>query len=170
MVLLSRPPFRIVTLGSLVHFLVTFDALRRQENATVKFKPVKQPVKQPSTRELPLLHFCRRAPVGTEIAFEFVQEALTLVNVSRCAGASIVVPFVNDDLSAPVIEALSSLGVKAIAMRCAGYNNVDLKAAATAGITVLRVPAYSPNAVAEHAVALMMALNRHIKKAVSVLY
>ena len=56
------------------------------------------------------------------------------------------------------------MGVKAIAMRCAGYDRVDLPAAARLGLTVLRVPAYSPSAVAEHAVTLMCALNRHLKK------
>ena len=57
------------------------------------------------------------------------------------------------------------MGVKLIALRCAGFNNVDLKAAAEYGIPVVRVPAYSPHAVAEHAVALMLALNRKVHRA-----
>ncbi|WP_394564733.1 D-lactate dehydrogenase [Pantoea sp. SGAir0180] len=73
--------------------------------------------------------------------------------------------FVNDDGSRPVLEELAALGVKFIALRCAGFNNVDLKAAAELGLEVVRVPAYSPEAVAEHAVGLMMTLNRRIHRA-----
>ncbi|KHD99293.1 2-hydroxyacid dehydrogenase [Pantoea sp. BS_4] len=73
--------------------------------------------------------------------------------------------FVNDDGSRPVLEELAELGVKFIALRCAGFNNVDLKAAAELGLEVVRVPAYSPEAVAEHAVGLMMTLNRRIHRA-----
>ena len=64
-----------------------------------------------------------------------------------------------------VLEALAGHGVRLIAMRCAGYNNVDVDAAARLGITVVRVPAYSPNAVAEHTLALMLSLNRKIHRA-----
>ena len=73
--------------------------------------------------------------------------------------------FVNDDGSRPVLEELAELGVKFIALRCAGFNNVDLKAAAELGLEVVRVPAYSPEAVAEHAVGLIMTLNRRIHRA-----
>jgi D-lactate dehydrogenase len=73
--------------------------------------------------------------------------------------------FVNDDLSAPVIEQLAAGGTTCIALRCAGYNNVDLEAARRHGITVVRVPAYSPNAVAEHTLALVLALNRRVHRA-----
>ncbi|MEM6911653.1 MAG: 2-hydroxyacid dehydrogenase [Verrucomicrobiota bacterium] len=73
--------------------------------------------------------------------------------------------FVNDDLSAETLAALAQQGVRWIAMRCAGFNNVDLPAAAAAGIRLARVPAYSPHAVAEHALALLLALNRRIHKA-----
>jgi D-lactate dehydrogenase len=72
---------------------------------------------------------------------------------------------VNDTLDAPVIARLAGAGVGLIAMRCAGYNNVDLAAAHEAGISVVRVPAYSPHSVAEHSVALMMTLNRKIHRA-----
>ncbi len=71
----------------------------------------------------------------------------------------------NDDGSRPVLEELAELGVKYIALRCAGFNNVDLDAAAALGLQVVRVPAYSPEAVAEHAVGLMMTLNRRIHRA-----
>ena len=80
-------------------------------------------------------------------------------------GGDAVCAFVNSDCSAPVLEALSRAGIRVLLMRCAGYNNVDLPAAARLGITVLRVPGYSPDAVAEHAMALAQAANRRICKA-----
>ncbi|MCR4899912.1 MAG: 2-hydroxyacid dehydrogenase [Treponema sp.] len=80
-------------------------------------------------------------------------------------GYDVVCVFVNDVVNAEVIKTLAECGVKLIALRCAGFNNVDLKAAAAAGIKVVRVPAYSPYAVAEHGVALLMSLTRHIPQA-----
>jgi D-lactate dehydrogenase len=80
-------------------------------------------------------------------------------------GVRCVCVFVNDRVDAACIECLRELGVKLIALRCAGFNNVDLKAAKAAGIPVVRVPAYSPHAVAEHAVGLLLALNRKIHRA-----
>lgn len=94
--------------------------------------------------------------------FEVRLEAQT---ASLCQGFDAVCVFVNDKLDAEVINTLASAGVRFIALRCAGYNNVDLDAARTAGIKVVRVPAYSPEAVAEHTVGLMLTLNRHIHKA-----
>ncbi len=73
--------------------------------------------------------------------------------------------FVNDDGSREVLEELAALGVEILALRCAGFNNVDLDAAKELGIKVVRVPAYSPEAVAEHAVGMMMCLNRRIHRA-----
>jgi D-lactate dehydrogenase len=73
--------------------------------------------------------------------------------------------FVNDDGSRPVLEELKAHGVKYIALRCAGFNNVDLDAAKELGLRVVRVPAYSPEAVAEHAIGMMMSLNRRIHRA-----
>jgi D-lactate dehydrogenase len=73
--------------------------------------------------------------------------------------------FVNDRVNAQVIESLAKKEVKVIALRCAGFNNVDLQAAQTNGIKVCRVPAYSPEAVAEHAVAMILTLNRKTHKA-----
>jgi D-lactate dehydrogenase len=81
------------------------------------------------------------------------------------AGSGTVCVFVNDDLSRPVLKILRESGVKLIALRCAGYNQVDLKAAAELDLTVVRVPDYSPYAVAEHAVALLLALNRKLHRA-----
>ena len=73
--------------------------------------------------------------------------------------------FVNDVADAEVIRVMAANGVKLLALRCAGFNNVDLDAAAAAGITVVRVPAYSPYAVAEYTVTLMLSLNRKIPRA-----
>ncbi|MDE3247514.1 MAG: 2-hydroxyacid dehydrogenase [Bacteroidota bacterium] len=81
------------------------------------------------------------------------------------AGCGAVCAFVNDIISEEVLQKLSAGGVKLVVLRCAGYNNVDLMAAARCGIKVARVPAYSPHAVAEHAVALVLGLNRKIHKA-----
>ena len=80
-------------------------------------------------------------------------------------GFDVVCVFVNDVVNASVISILKDCGVKMIALRCAGFNNVDLKAASSSGIKVVRVPAYSPYAVAEHGAALLMSLTRHIPQA-----
>lgn len=86
-------------------------------------------------------------------------------NAVLAQGADAVCVFVNDTVDAETIRQLAALGVKLIALRCAGFNNVDLKAAARYRIPVVRVPSYSPHAVAEHAVALMLALNRKVHRA-----
>lgn len=91
----------------------------------------------------------------------YYQERLSLNTVELVKGKEVVCVFVNDDLSAPVIDKLVENGVKLIALRCAGFNNVDLKAAKDR-IAVVRVPAYSPHAVAEYAVTLMLSLNRKV--------
>ncbi len=80
-------------------------------------------------------------------------------------GADAVCAFVNDTLDAATLEHLSAAGVRLAALRCAGYNNVDLEAAQKWNITVVRVPAYSPYAVAEHTIALVLALNRKVHRA-----
>ena len=89
---------------------------------------------------------------------------LTSDNAILAQGFDVVVIFVNDIISAEIINKLARFGVKLIALRCAGFNNVDLKAALNK-IKVVRVPAYSPNAIAEHTIALMLALNRKIHRA-----
>jgi D-lactate dehydrogenase len=81
------------------------------------------------------------------------------------AGSEAICAFVNDVLDRPTLTTLRELGVRLIALRCAGYNNVDLAAAGDLGLTVTRVPDYSPYAVAEHAVALLLALNRKLHRA-----
>ena len=79
-------------------------------------------------------------------------------------GYDAVCAVVSSDVSEKVLQILGQRGVKLVLMRCAGFNNVDLAAADVNGITVLRVPGYSPEAVAEHAMALALAVNRHIHK------
>lgn len=95
----------------------------------------------------------------------YFEAPLNEQTVSLAAGFTGVCAFVNDVLSAPVIEQLALQGVQLIALRCAGYNNVDLAAARQHNIPVVRVPAYSPYAVAEHAVAMLLTLNRKTHKA-----
>tara|TARA_R110002050_G_scaffold64945_1_gene141026 strand:- start:783 stop:1748 length:966 start_codon:yes stop_codon:yes gene_type:complete len=102
---------------------------------------------------------------SAQIVPKWFEEKLDSRTVHFADKSQAVCCFVNDTVDRSVIERLSRMGVKQIVMRCAGYNNVDLKAAKTYGIPVVRVPAYSPNAVAEHAVALLMTLNRKIHKA-----
>lgn len=95
----------------------------------------------------------------------FFEPHLNEETVGLADGFEAVCVFVNDLVDAVVIGKLASLGVRLIALRCAGYNNVDLNAATKHGITVVRVPGYSPYAVAEHAIALMLALNRKLHRA-----
>ncbi len=95
---------------------------------------------------------------------DYVETKLNAHTAMLSHGYDGVCAFVNDDIGQDVIETLHSGGVKVIAMRCAGYSNVDFKAAYQK-INVVRVPAYSPNAVAEHAMALLLSLNRKIHKA-----
>ncbi|WP_294087453.1 2-hydroxyacid dehydrogenase [uncultured Actinobacillus sp.] len=96
---------------------------------------------------------------------EFFDFLLSEKTVKMAEGTDAVCIFVNDDGSRAVLEKLAKIGVKTIALRCAGFNNVDLDAAKELGLNVVRVPAYSPEAVAEHAVGLMLTLNRRIHKA-----
>lgn len=98
-------------------------------------------------------------------ALKFFDARLNDDTFSVANGFKVVCIFVNDDVNASVVKKLKKLGVELIVLRSAGYNNVDIEECNKAGITVARVPAYSPYAVAEHAIALMMALNRHIHRA-----
>ncbi|MEE1672691.1 2-hydroxyacid dehydrogenase [Agarivorans aestuarii] len=102
---------------------------------------------------------------SSAFSIEYFDTALSAKTARLAHGADAVCAFVNDDLSAATLEALAEHGIKLILLRCAGFNNVDLSKAEQLGITVSRVPAYSPEAVAEHAIALMMTLNRRIHKA-----
>lgn len=96
---------------------------------------------------------------------DFYEVALNEQSSRLAEGCDVVCAFVNDKLNAGVIGSLEKSGVKLIALRCAGFNNVNLAAAEQANIKVVRVPAYSPYAVAEHALALIMTLNRKTHKA-----
>lgn len=98
------------------------------------------------------------------ISFKYIENKLNPETASLAANCEGVVAFVNDTLDAETIDALCQNGNRLIAMRCAGYNNIDFNAA-EGRITVVRVPAYSPYAVAEYAMALLFALNRKIHRA-----
>src|SRR5687768_16139645 len=95
----------------------------------------------------------------------FMDCRLSTETSAAASGAQAVCIFVNDKADRTCLEALAKLGVRHAALRCAGFNCVDLAAAKDLGISVTRVPAYSPHAVAEHAVALLLALNRKIPRA-----
>jgi D-lactate dehydrogenase len=95
----------------------------------------------------------------------FIDIPLSEQTAELAAGADAVCVFVNDKVTAGVIQKLATGKTKIIALRCAGFNNVDIEAAKAAGIRVCRVPAYSPEAVAEHAVAMLLTLNRKTHKA-----
>ena len=98
-------------------------------------------------------------------AFEYFENRLRLQSAEIAKTYPVVCVFVNDELSREVLEILASGSTRLIALRCAGYNNVDLKAAQSLGIQVVRVPAYSPYAVAEHVLALLLTLNRKTHRA-----
>jgi D-lactate dehydrogenase len=105
------------------------------------------------------------AQVPADIELHFQPARLTLDTVALAEAYEVVCAFINDDLSAPVLEQLAAGGTRLIALRSAGFNHVDLAAARRLGLSVVRVPAYSPHAVAEHAVALILSLNRHLHRA-----
>ncbi|WP_125718895.1 2-hydroxyacid dehydrogenase [Pseudoalteromonas rubra] len=100
-----------------------------------------------------------------DIEFEFFEQALNDKTVALAQGFDAICVFVNDQVDANVLAELAELGVQSIALRCAGFNNVDIEAAHALGIKVVRVPAYSPEAVAEHCIALMLTLSRKTHKA-----
>ncbi|MEM1159033.1 MAG: 2-hydroxyacid dehydrogenase [Verrucomicrobiota bacterium] len=102
---------------------------------------------------------------GNKIECTFLEVRLTPETAILARGHTVVCCFVHDELGPEVIEILAQHGVRHIAMRCAGYNNVDLRACRKCQITVSRVPAYSPYAVAEHAVGLILELNRKYSRA-----
>ncbi|MFN6971624.1 MAG: 2-hydroxyacid dehydrogenase [Rheinheimera sp.] len=99
------------------------------------------------------------------IEWTFLSQKLDRVSVHSAAGADAICVFVNDQLDAAVLQVLHDLGIRFIALRCAGYNNVDITTAKQLGLIVVRVPAYSPEAVAEHSVGLMLSLSRKFHKA-----
>ncbi len=109
--------------------------------------------------------FDKVLPQYEDIQVEYIEPDISVQTAKYAKGFEAVCGFVSSDLSKDVIKELHKAGVKLILMRCAGYNNVDLKECNKCDITVLRVPGYSPEAVAEHAMALALACNRRIHKA-----
>lgn len=103
--------------------------------------------------------------LGSDMEVTYLDAQLTESTAGFAKGYTAICAFVNDQLNAKVLEQLHAGGTRLVAMRCAGYNNVDLEAAGKLGIRVVRVPAYSPHAVAEFAVALILTLNRKTHKA-----
>lgn len=111
--------------------------------------------------------FLRAANEGHGHELTFFEPRLTKETVPLAAGFPAICIFVNDQLNAAAIGRLVEGGTRLVALRCAGFNNIDLAAAEEHGLTIVRVPAYSPHAVAEHTVALLLTLNRKIHKAYS---
>ena len=106
--------------------------------------------------------FEKKKPAGFEVIY--IETKLNDVTAKLAAGCEAVVAFVNDTINAEVVDELYENGVRILAMRCAGYNNVDMKHA-YGKIHVVRVPAYSPYSVAEHAMGLILTLNRKLHRA-----
>ena len=106
-----------------------------------------------------------KASANSGITWRYLEPRLSTETAVLAKGAHTACIFVNDRADRPCLEVLANLGVKHIALRCAGFNAIDLEAAKALHLTVTRVPAYSPYAVAEHAVALLLALNRKIPRA-----
>ncbi|WP_224997819.1 2-hydroxyacid dehydrogenase [Cesiribacter sp. SM1] len=109
--------------------------------------------------------FFSRANQQQGFNLHFLEVPLNRSTAVLAKGHEVVCVFVNDVVDADVLEELARQGVKLLALRCAGYNNVDLKAAAALNIKVVRVPAYSPYSVAEHTIALILTLNRKTHRA-----
>lgn len=109
--------------------------------------------------------FFDAANASQQHAISYLEPRLTAATASLARGFPVVCAFVNDQLDASVLTALHEGGTRLIALRSAGYNHVDLDVARRLGLTVVHVPVYSPHAVAEHTVALLLALNRQIYRA-----
>ena len=107
----------------------------------------------------------QRGSAHSGIEWRFLECRLTKDTASTAQGAQAVCVFVNDHLDRACLEALVAHDVKLVALRCTGFNNLDLAAARELKLTVTRVPVYSPYAVAEHAVALLLTMNRKINRA-----
>lgn len=99
-----------------------------------------------------------------EIEITYQEIDISEKTVSLAKGYDAICAFVNSNLSAAILEQLKEIGISLVLLRCAGFNNVDLKKAKECGITVLRVPGYSPQAVAELAMTLALCVNRHVHK------
>jgi len=109
--------------------------------------------------------YITRASGADKLDWRFHEFRLETETVVAAGGAQAVCVFVNDVLNREVLERLAGSGIRLVALRCAGFNNVDLEAAKELSIAITRVPSYSPHAVAEHTIALILALNRKIHRA-----
>src|SRR5262249_12428803 len=105
------------------------------------------------------------ASADRRIEWRFLEFGLTQDTASAAKNARAVCVFVNDELNRPCLEILARQGVELVALRATGFNNIDVQSARELKLTVTRVPVYSPHAVAEHAVALLLTLNRKIHRA-----
>ncbi|MCH5349887.1 MAG: 2-hydroxyacid dehydrogenase [Oscillospiraceae bacterium] len=102
--------------------------------------------------------------LNTDYEIKYIESKLTPDTAHAARGCKAVVAFVNDNIGSETVDELCEIGVKLIALRCAGYNNVDLKYAKDK-INIVRVPVYSPYAIAEHTMALLLSVNRKIPRA-----
>ncbi|KDC56007.1 2-hydroxyacid dehydrogenase [Pseudoalteromonas sp. S3431] len=118
-----------------------------------------------STQKYELPFFEQSTRDNRDIKITYFEQALSEQTAILANGFDAICVFVNDTVNATVIEQLASQGINTILLRCAGFNNVDLPAAKAHNLKVLRVPAYSPEAVAEHCIALMLTLSRKTHKA-----
>ena len=109
--------------------------------------------------------YLAHAPGAKRVGWRFHDFRLSAETAPAAKGSQAVCVFVNDQADRACLNILAAIGVKLVALRCAGFNNVDLGAARSLGLAVTRVPAYSPHAVAEHTVALLLTLNRRIHRA-----
>ena len=109
--------------------------------------------------------FEHRLPNFSDITIDYLKTDISPKTASLAKGYEAICAFVSSDLGAETLDVLHACGVKLILLRCAGFNNVDLDTAKKHGMIVMRVPGYSPEAVAEHAMALALAVNRHLHKA-----
>ena len=109
--------------------------------------------------------FLTAANAAQAFDLQFIEAPLTALTAKLAAGHQAVCVFVNDRVDREVLQILAQAGVRLLALRCAGYNNVDLVAAEAHGITVVRVPAYSPHAVSEFTIGLLLSLDRKIHRA-----
>ncbi|CAM3805022.1 2-hydroxyacid dehydrogenase [Xenorhabdus thuongxuanensis] len=119
-----------------------------------------------STKQYDRKHFeMLNQKLGFDYHIEFFDFPLSPQTAKNAVGADAICIFVNDDGGREVLQELAEMNIKILALRCAGFNNVDLDAAKELGIQIVRVPAYSPESVAEHTVGLMLCLNRRIHRA-----
>ncbi|MDC9596321.1 2-hydroxyacid dehydrogenase [Xenorhabdus anantnagensis] len=119
-----------------------------------------------STKQYDRKHFeMLNQKLGLDYHIEFFDFPLSPQTAKNAVDADAVCIFVNDDGGREVLQELAEMNIKVLALRCAGFNNVDLDAAKELGIQIVRVPAYSPESVAEHTVGLMLCLNRRIHRA-----